>query len=129
MNRIILNEEPDWLINKNLNDAVIGDMPEDLSLEDQVMYIYCKLCKELKYDYNYYYRNFNLSHAIKPDFKKEKLENIKPGSKVSCWDFARVLSKFINNLDGEIKAYLGALVYENGKHKIPGIDKDDITRW
>ena len=70
MDRIILDKEPDWSINPDLKEAVLSDIPRDLSLEDQALYIYCKLCKELKYDYNYYYRNFNLSHDVKPDFNK-----------------------------------------------------------
>ncbi len=126
MDRIILDKEPDWSINPDLKEAVLSDIPRDLSLEDQALYIYCKLCKELKYDYNYYYRNFNLSHDVKPDFNKNNLEKIKPGSKVSCWNFARVLSKFINNLDGEINASIISDSKDN-KHFSVGLCTNNIT--
>lgn len=105
-NVIPLFEEPSWDINKELKDYVFSDMPKDLSLEEQAMFIYCKLCKELTYNDNYFYRNFDITNSPKPYFSKNVLENIKPGSKVSCWDFARVLSKFIDDLDGDIHSVM-----------------------
>ena len=105
-NVIPLSEEPSWDINKELKDYVFSDMPKDLSLEEQAMFIYCKLCKELSYNDNYFYRKFDITNKPKPYFSKNVLENIKPGSKVSCWDFARVLSKFIDDLDGDIHSVM-----------------------
>ena len=51
------DEEPNWKINPELREAVYKDFPEDATLEEKVMYIYCKLCKELQYDEGYFYRD------------------------------------------------------------------------
>ena len=100
------NDEPDWTINPELKESVFQDMPSTFTLEEKVMYIYCKLCKNLTYDDGYYYKDNLDSNEYTPEFSKEKLEKIIPNSKVTCWDFSRILSKLINSLDGDIEALI-----------------------
>ena len=50
-------DEPDWAINEGLYNSVLKDMPQNFSVEEKAMYIYCKLCNELSYDNGYFYRN------------------------------------------------------------------------
>ena len=99
-------DEPDWNISPELKNCVFRDMPKEFSLEEQAVFIYCNLCKELSYDDNYLYKDYGITNPPSPFFSKETLENIVPGSKVTCWDFSRILSKFINDLDGDIHSVI-----------------------
>ena len=51
------DEEPDWQINAELREAVYKEFPEDGTLEEKVMHIYCKLCQHLQYDEGYFYKD------------------------------------------------------------------------
>ena len=96
--------EPEWEVSQELQDELYGEMPDDLSMEEQAMYIYIKLCSILKYNEDYLYKdNVNLS-KISSDFDKEKLEEIKPGSKVTCYEFCRLYAKLVNEIEGDIEA-------------------------
>ena len=88
-------------------------MPNDLTIEEQAMYIYCKLCKDLSYDEGYFFRELLESGRYEHTFSKEHLESIIPGSKVTCWDFARIASKMINEIDGNIES---VIISENINH-------------
>ena len=120
------NEEPDWRINKELSEEVLQKMPKDLSLEEQAMYIYCKLCKELTYDEGYFYREYLNDGRYNDTFSQEDLENIKPGSKITCWDFSRIFSKMINELDGDIESVIISRG-GNGGHFLTGFYTDKVS--
>ncbi len=92
-------DEPDWEINDELVRYVYENMPMGLSPEETAIWIYMKLCQTLKYDDS---QVFDL-----PDdsIDIEKLENIKPNSRVVCFDFARLYAKFVNQmLKGDAEA-------------------------
>lgn len=72
------DDEPDFTINPELQASIMGEMPEDLSLKEQAIYIYCKLCKELTYDEGYMYKNKLNRERYDSIFSKEYLESIKP---------------------------------------------------
>ncbi len=72
------DDEPDFTINPELQASIMGEMPEDLSLEEQAIYIYCKLCKELTYDEGYMYKNKLNRERYDSIFSREYLESIKP---------------------------------------------------
>ena len=119
-------EEPDWTISEELRTAVFKDMPKDLSVEEQAMYIYCKLCMELSYDEGYFFRNHLNNGRYEYTFSKEHLESIKTGSKITCWDFSRIFSKMINELNEEIEAVIiseGA----NREHYLVGFYTDRVS--
>lgn len=99
-------EEPEWNINEELNNAVLQGMSEELSLEEKAMYIYCKLCEELSYDEGYFFKGQLEDGRYDSTFSKQHLEGIKPKSKVTCWDFSRIFSKMVNELDGDIEAVI-----------------------
>lgn len=120
------NDEPDWNVNKDLREAVYKDMPQDLSLEEKALYIYTKLCKELEFDEEYLYRNKGISSQFKSDFSKEKLESIKPGSKITCFDFSRIFSKLVNEIDGDIEAVIISQG-ENRGHFLTGFYTDNVS--
>ena len=120
------DDEPDWNINENLYNAVMEDMPQDFSAEEKAMFIYCKLCKELSYDNGYFYRNILTNNRYTNKFEKENLEAIKPGDKVTCWDFARIYAKFINQLDDNIEAVIISEGRNKG-HFLIGFYTDNVS--
>ena len=119
-------DEPDWNINESLYDAVLKDMPQNFSVEEKAMYIYCKLCNELSYDNGYFYRNRLGENRYTNKFEKENLEEIKPGDKVTCWDFARIYTKFINQLNENIEAVIISEGQNKG-HFLTGIYTDNVS--
>lgn len=119
-------EEPDWNINTELEKIVFSKMPRDLSLEEKAIYIYCKLCKELKYDEGYFFRGQLEDGRYSSEFDKKHLEGIKPGSKITCWDFARICSKMINSLDGDIESVIIAEGANHG-HYLTGFYTDRVS--
>lgn len=120
-------DEPDWQINEELYKCIYDTMPTNLTIEEEAMYIYCKLCKVLKYDQGYYYRNKtkdNKKYSSK--FDKENLERIKPESKITCYDFTRIFVKFINGIDGDIEAVIISRGINKG-HFLTGFYTDKIS--
>lgn len=99
-------DEPEWNINPALYDAIYKDMPENLSLEEKAFYIYTKLCLVLEYNEEYLYRDKGISSSFEDDFSKGHLEEIVPGSKITCYDFSRIFAKMINEIDGDIEAVI-----------------------
>ena len=82
-------DEPDWAISPEVYQEIFQDMPQDLSLEEKAMYIYCKMCQVFQYDEGYAYKNRLNKVNYESTFSKEHLESLKPGDKVTCYDFAR----------------------------------------
>lgn len=119
-------EEPDWNISPELEEIVFNAMPRDLSLEEKAIYIYCKLCKELKYDEGYFFRGQLKDERYNSEFDKKHLEGIKPGSKITCWDFSRICSKMINGLDGDIESAIIAEGANHG-HYLTGFYTDKVS--
>lgn len=97
-------DEPEWVISPELYDAIYKDMPEGLSIEEQALYIYTKLCSVLEYNEEYLYRGKGISSRFESDFSKEHLERIVPGSKITCFDFSRIFAKMVNEIEGDIEA-------------------------
>ena len=120
------NDEPSWELNPQLHNEIFEDMPDDLSLEEKVIFIYCKLCKIFTYDDGYFYRKQENSKTYSPRFSRKHLENITPNSRITCWDFARILSKLINSLDGDIEALILA-EGEEKKHFAVGFYTDKVS--
>lgn len=119
-------DEPDWTIDSQLQDTVLKDMPKDFTLEEKAMYIYCKLCKELVYDDGYVFRKNLPGSNYTSEFSKEKLEAIKPGSKVTCWDFSRIYAKMVNNLSEDIQA-VAIAGGTNAGHMIAGFYTKNVS--
>lgn len=119
-------DEPDWNINKELTEAVYKDMPQDLSIEEKALYIYIKLCQELEYNEEYFYRNKGITDQFNSDFSQEYLESIKPRTKITCFDFARILSKFLNELNGDIESVIISFGINRG-HFSTGFYTDNIS--
>lgn len=119
------NDEPNWEFSEGLRTAVLSDMPLDLSLEEQALFIYVKLCEVLEYDEEYSYRNEEISSQFSKDFSKEYLETIVPGSKITCYDFSRIFSKFVNELEGDIEAVVISQG-TNGGHFLTGFYTDNV---
>lgn len=120
-------QEPEWKINEELYKCVYDKMPKGLTIEEKAMYIYCMLCKVLKYDQGYYYRNRtkdNMKYNSK--FDKERMEGIKPRSKITCYDFARIFAKFINSMDGDIEAVIISKGINKG-HFLTGFYTDKVS--
>lgn len=93
-------DEPDWKINDELKEYVYKDMPENLSSEEQAVWVYMKLCQTLHYDDRQVFEN-NKDNKINVDL----LESVKPNSRVICFDFSRIYAKFVNSIpDKDLEA-------------------------
>lgn len=99
-------DEPNFIVNSELRDAVYKGMPDDLSVEEEVVFVYSRLCKELLYNEEYMYKEKLDDSRYESDFFKEHLENIKPGSKVTCYDFSRIFAKMVNDIDRDVEAVI-----------------------
>ncbi len=99
-------EEPEWQVSKSLQQAIVGNMPDNLTLEEQAMYIYCKMLEQFSYDTGYFYRDYLGVDSYSHVFSKQHLESLEPGAKITCWDFARIFSKLVNELEGDIEAVI-----------------------
>ena len=119
-------EEPEWNINSKLSDAIYKDMPEDLSLEEKALYVYTKLCSILEYNEEYLYRDKGVSSKFESTFSKEDLEGVIPGAKITCYDFSRIFSKLINEMEGDIEAVIISEGANQG-HFLTGFYTDKIS--
>ena len=119
-------DEPDWEIAPGIREAIFTDMPQDLSLEEQAMYIYCKMCSIFSYDEGYLYR-FDLNRVnYSSIFSKEYLESILPGDKITCYDFCRMYSELVKELGGDITAVM-VLEGINQGHASTGFYTDNVS--
>ena len=119
-------EEPYWQINSETREAILTDMPQDLSLEEQAMYIYCKMCTIFSFDEGYLYRDKLNKVNYGSTFSKDHLEGIRPGDKITCYDFARTYTKLINELDGNITAVM-ILEGANEGHALAGFYTENVS--
>lgn len=119
-------EEPYWEITPEIHETIFADMPQDLSLEEQAMYIYCKMCTIFSYDEGYMYRDKLRKVNYESTFSKEHLEGLKPGDKITCYDFSRIYAKLINGLDGDITA---VMILEGGNegHALAGFYTENVS--
>lgn len=119
-------EEPAWEITPEIREAIFTDMPQSLSLEEQAMYIYCKMCTIFSYDEGYLYRDKLNKVNYASRFSKEHLEGLMPGDKITCYDFSRMYSKLINELDGDITAVM-ILEGANEGHALAGFYTEKVS--
>lgn len=119
-------EEPHWEITPELHKAIFADMPKDLSLEEQAMYIYCKMCNIFSYDEGYMYRDKLNKVNYESTFSKEHLEQLMPSDKITCYDFSRIFAKLINELDGDITAVI-ILEGANEGHALAGFYTENVS--
>lgn len=119
-------EEPDWEITPEIREAIFADMPQNLSLEEQAMHIYCKMCTIFSYDEGYMYRDKLSKVNYESTFSKEHLEKLMPGDKITCYDFSRMYAKLINALDGDITA---VMILEGGNegHALAGFYTENVS--
>ena len=119
-------DEPEWTVNPKLYEAIYSKMPQNLSLEEQAMYIYCSLCKEFSYDEGYMYRDKLGKLNYSSTFSKEYLEELVPGDKITCYDFARIFSKLVNEINGDIEAVIISEAANQG-HFYSGFYTDKVS--
>lgn len=120
------DEEPEWSINPDLHEAIYKGFPNDGTLEEKAMHIYSMLCRELEYDEGYFYRDRLKKDIYTPDFSQEHLEQIVPGSKITCWDFSRLYMRMINELDGDIEAVIISNGLNEGHYSV-GFYTDKVS--
>ena len=118
-------DEIEWNVHPELKEEVFKEMPEELSLEEKAIYIYIKLCENLVYDEGF---RINGSKYIKDDYAllQNRFAECKSGSKITCWEFARMYSKLIDELDGDIHS----TVISRGKnrgHFVTGFYTDRVS--
>lgn len=120
------NELP-WTLHPTLQKAAYEGFLSNYSLEEQAFHLYCRLCQIFSYDEGYFYNDkFKAETRYSSKFSKEHLESIVPGSKVTCWDFSRIFSKFVNELDGNIEAVIVSRGMDGG-HFLSGFYTDRVS--
>lgn len=105
--------EPEWNISPKLHEEVYKGMPENLTLEEKAVYIYYRLCEILQYDEGFNYRTHKSQINYTSAFSKKHLESIEPNTKITCFDFARIYAKMINDMDDHIE---GVIIRDSGGH-------------
>lgn len=126
-NRIIRDGiDFDWNVSPEVYKEIFENMPPDLSLEEQAIYIYCKMCIMFLYDEGYLYRDKINKVNYDSTFSKKHLEELVPGNKVTCYDFSRMCAKLINELDGDIKAVV-ILEGKNDGHASVGFYTENVS--
>lgn len=119
-------DEPEWNLSKSIYSDIIDNMPNDLSVEEKAIYIYCKMCKSFNYDEGYNYRDKLKKVNYESTFSKEHLENITVGDKITCYDFSRIYSKLVNDLGDDITAVM-ILEGTNEGHALAGFYTDKVS--
>lgn len=121
------NSELPWTIHPDLLKAVYEDSLVGYSLEEQALHFYGKLCQMFSYDEGYFYNDkFKAEMRYSSTFSKERLESIVPGFQITCWDFARIFSKLVNQLDGNIEAVMISRGIDGG-HFLSGFYTDKVS--
>lgn len=120
------NEHP-WTLHPDLQKAVYDGSLPDYSLEEQALHFYSKLCQMFSYDEGYFYNDkLKTGPRYSSVFSKEHLESIVPGSKVTCWDFSRIFTKLVNQLNGNIEAVIISRGMDGG-HFLSGFYTDKVS--
>jgi len=119
--------EHPWTLHPDLQKAVFEGSLPSYSLEEQALHFYGKLCQIFSYDEGYFYNDkFRNETRYSSEISKEHLESIVPGSKVTCWDFARIFSKLVNELEGNIEAVIISRGMDGG-HFLSGFYTDKVS--
>ena len=88
----------DVILNKELVNHVLKNMPENYSKLEQAIYIYIKLCQTLTYDPEFYASNQEGKSA---EFHEDisRISKITPNnSEVVCYEINQIYGKFLNML-------------------------------
>lgn len=103
-----LNQTEDTLyekinINPELREAVLSNMPEDLSLLEKAIYIYIKMCQILTYDDEYYVES--RANLTRDHFDIDYVQNITPkNNKAVCFEFNIIYARFLSELGINFKS-------------------------
>lgn len=124
-NYLIHEQELEWEMNKELQNAIYEGMPENLSCEEKAMYIYAKMCKMFKYDEGFSYKNNCYKVNYSSMFSEGHLKNITPTSKITCTDFCRLYVKAVNQLHDNIEANI--IHEKNNDHFCIGISTENAS--
>lgn len=89
-----------FTVSKELEDAVLGDMPKNYSPLEKAIYIYIKMCKLLTYDEEYYASEQKDVKQTKKHRSFDYISTIKPktNNKIVCYEFNAIYSYFLNML-------------------------------
>lgn len=82
------------IINKDLENEVLGSIPKDYSTNEQAAYIYTKLCRMLRYSVDYY---IGKKEAIDYFTNPENIEKVdgKTNKDIVCYTFNAILLELL----------------------------------
>ena len=90
------------IINTELRKEIFKNMPSDLTILEQAIYIYIKMCKLLSYDFLYYITD-QKGEIAKMHEDINNVENINLYSnKVVCFEFSTIYAKLLNELNIDV---------------------------
>lgn len=103
--------EPDNSIYRKINldeefkNEIINSIPSNLNKLEKVLYVYVKLCQELKFDLESY-ASGKEETIISKHKDLNRLKNVnKKENNIVCWEFNAIFARFLNelNIDFEIR--------------------------
>lgn len=103
-------------INDSIKNFILKDIPNNLNLLEQAIYVYIKMCKLFKYDAEYYSENQKGISKNKHE-NIENLLNITPEyNEVICYEFNAIYAKLLSELGINIKLHSASLDGFGGGH-------------
>ncbi len=86
------------VINDELREYVLSQMPNDLNNLEKAIYIYIKLCRILTYDEEFYAFGQKGKVAVKHENLKHVSEISPSNNSVVCYEFNAIYGKFLSEL-------------------------------
>lgn len=90
-------------LDEQLRQALISDMPNDLTDLEKAVYIYIKMCKVLTYDDEYYALNQKGLASAKHRFVEHVSEINLQNNRVVCYEFNIIYAKLLSELGIKFK--------------------------
>ena len=90
-----------FVLTKELENDILGELPEDFNLTQKAYYIYKRICQKFSYDPEFYYL---LAHKRSSESKIDhrdinRLSTIKGGEEVICLESSLLFAKFLEKLN------------------------------
>ena len=100
-------------LNSELRDAILEQMPDDVSSLEKAAYIYAKMCTILTYDNKFMAAN-QKGEAAEKHRNLDYVEQISPeNNEVVCFEFNMIYAKMLNELGLNFKSEYKNMIEEN----------------
>ena len=94
------DDEQDFTVNPQLVKQLALDTCPEKTPEGKALWLYLRLCQVLKYDEGNFYRDYRHHPNDNPYDSFKVVENVTAETPVTCFNFARIAVKLLNQIDG-----------------------------